>query len=123
MKKLIASALLLLQASAYANKPTCHSSNGGYCSYTGEVARIYVNKSNLILMYFDTLMDVDEWEKAGLSARQTDATIVSLSDSPEFAKLFYSTALAAQASGRQVQIQMRGVKNGYLMVDRIWLAQ
>ncbi|WP_251359709.1 hypothetical protein [Kangiella sp. TOML190] len=46
---------------------------------------------------------------------------MSLDDNPEFAKLFYSTALSANAQNKKVSIQMRGTYDGYLKADRIWL--
>lgn len=110
-------------SSAFAAKPVCHDTHGGYCSYTGKVERIYINSGNVILLYFDTTMDDGEWEKAGYDAANRSATAIQLNDNPEFAKLFYSTALAAQASKRSISIQMRGLYQGYLKADRIWLSQ
>ncbi|TQV74912.1 hypothetical protein FLL45_08095 [Aliikangiella marina] len=124
MKRLIfALSVLLLSTDAFAGKPTCHGSSGGYCRYTGYVERIYINSGNLILFYFDEAMDDGEWDKAGLSANQRSAATVLLNENPDFAKLFYSTALSAQASNRQVTVQMSGVHAGYLKIDRIWLAR
>ncbi len=125
--KMINKVLLVLVLAAsfpstvFAAKPVCYSSHNGYCSYIGKVSRIYVNASNQILMYFDTPMDDGAWEVAGISAKHKSAAIIDINSKPEFAKLFYSTALAAQASKRNVQIQMRTVLNGYLVIDRIWL--
>lgn len=115
------SLVMTLDVSAAA--PICHSSHGGYCTYTGTVKHIYVNSSNLILIYFDTPMAASEPAKAGFSASKTNAAAFVIGDNPEFAKLFYSTALAAQASGRKISIQMRDVYSGYLKFDRIWLAE
>jgi hypothetical protein len=68
-------------------------------------------------------MAASEPAKAGFSASKTNAAAFVIGDNPEFAKLFYSTALAAQASGRKISIQMRDVYSGYLKFDRIWLAE
>lgn len=124
MKKMFLLIMLGLSSfSAFAAKPTCHSSNGGYCEYTGKISRIYVNNSNQILVYFDTPFDVGEWDKAGFTASQTAAAIILIDEKPSYAKLFYSTALAAQVSKREVNFQMRNVVNGYLKADRIWLSE
>ena len=74
-------------------------------------------------MYFDTPMDPANASVAGYSISNGGAALVSIGDSPEFAKLFYSTALAAQASQRKVTVQMHGSLGSYLKIDRIWLAE
>ncbi|WJG07961.1 hypothetical protein [Aliiglaciecola sp. LCG003] len=45
-----------------------------------------------------------------------------MSDNIEFAKMFYATALAAQASNRDITIQTNGVESGYLKFTRVWLS-
>jgi len=107
-----------------AAQPTCHSSSGGYCSYTGKVQRIYINSGNLILLYFDTPLPSSAPASIGLNITRSGvgAAALRVESNPDFAKLFYSTALAAQASNRDITIQMRGITSGYLTIDRIWLA-
>jgi hypothetical protein len=105
-----------------AGAPVCHSSSGGYCQYTGKVKQIYVNAGNTILMYFDTPINLEQAASAGFTnVTQRTAGAIYISKSPEFAKMFYATALAAQASGRNVTVQLRG-NGGYLEIDRIWLS-
>ena len=58
----------------------------------------------------------------GMNITNANAAAFQVADNPDFAKLFYATALAAQTSGRAVTLQMRGSINGYLKFDRIWLA-
>ncbi|QDO85851.1 hypothetical protein FM037_24555 [Shewanella psychropiezotolerans] len=118
MKKLMM--LMLASFTALASVPVCYD---GYCQYHGKVSRIYVNSVNLILLYFDTAMDPGEGSTASMSLTTGAAAAVKMSDNPEFAKLFYSTALAAQACQRNVQIQMRGTISGYMKIDRIWLSE
>ena len=113
----------IVSLSVFADKPVCYAESGGYCVYRGNVKQIYVNSNGFILFYFDTLMDEGEWEKAGVVPVRRDAASYRMSDNPDFAKLFYSTALAAQASNREVTIQMRGQAGGYLNLDRIWLPE
>ena len=75
------------------------------------------------MLYFDKPFANGAPESVGISGvRHRSATIFDADDNPEFARMFYSTALAAQASGRNVTIQMRGSQSGYLKFDRIWLS-
>ena len=107
---------------SYAAAPTCHDNKGaGYCKYVGKVKSIYVNSSNIVLLYFDTPVDVSQPQEYGFNISNGFAAAIDITKTPEFASYFYSTALAAQASGRNVSIQMRGVQSGYLKIDRIWL--
>ncbi len=112
----------LLAGYTNAGAPTCSASAGGYCVYKGKVDSIYVNASNFILLYFDTPVALDVPNVAGYSITRGEAAAFKIDNNPEFANYFYSTALAAQASGRSVSIQMRGVQSGYLQFDRIWLS-
>ncbi len=113
---------LMFSFNAFSAAPSCHSTYGGYCGYEGKVKNIYVNSGGLILLYFDTAIDVSVATVAGLTITNGGAAAFKISTNPDFAKMFYSTALAAQASGRNVSIQMKGVESGYLQFDRIWLA-
>jgi len=121
----IALSILLLVCSfdVMAGAPACHSSYDGFCEYKGKVHSLYINADGLILLYFDTLLPKGEEANAGLSVTDYSSAIVSLNGTPDFAKLFYSTALSAQASGREVTIQMRGTLAGRLKVDRIWIPE
>jgi hypothetical protein len=102
----------------HAGAPTCHAVYNGYCEYKGKVKSIYINSGNSILLFFDTPLAEGTSEIAGLNATQSAAAVL-LNENPEFAKLFYSTALTAQASGREVSIQMRGTFDGYLKLQWI----
>ena len=115
--------MLFSIGTAFGGTPTCQLYNGvsPYCSYVGYVSRIYVNASDQILLYFDTPLASGAASSVGFSATSTTAGVVRISENPEFAKLFYSTALAAQASKRKVTIQMRNNFGSYLKMDRIWL--
>ncbi len=116
--------LTLMPLAVNAGTPTCHDhSSGSYCRYTGQVQSIYINTGNLILLYFDSPIDVSVPSEKGFHITNGSATAFLVDERPEFAKLFYSTALAAQASGREVTIQMRGTQHGYLRFDRIWLSK
>lgn len=118
---LLAACVFFLTSIAQAGEPTCHSHNSvNYCTYTGSVSKIYANTHGIILMYFDTVLPI---EKSNISITNGAAAAYPVADNPEFANLFYSTALAAQASGRNITIQMRGTESGYLKFDRIWLAE
>jgi hypothetical protein len=123
-KKMVMILLLLLPMASYAASPTCHTNpSGNYCQYIGKVTQIYINSSNLILLYFEEPIDIADANSYGMNISNGSAAAFLVSDNPTFAQMFYSTALAAQASGRTVTIQMRGSQNGYLKFDRIWLPQ
>ena len=118
--------LFFYSQACFADKPSCTANSGGYCQYTGYVKQIYVNKSGMILIYYDTPFDTEQdadvaGYSLGLGGRS--AAVVLVSENPEFAKLFYSTALSAQATKRKITIQMRGTHSGYLKADRIWLPE
>ena len=121
MKIIIAILLGLLSFNAFSSTPVCYSTHGGYCQYNGKVNRIYINSGNLILIYFETAISVEDAEIAGITITKGSAAAFRVTENPDFANLFYSTALAAQASGRNISIQMRGNESGYLKFDRIWL--
>jgi hypothetical protein len=110
---------------ANAGEPTCHTtSSKPYCRYNGSVEKIYVNESGLILLYFDTPLNVDDANAVGgWGVTQRSAAVYRITDNPDFAKMLYSTALAAQSSQRSVAFQMRRVISGYMAIDRIWLAE
>lgn len=122
-KIFVAATVLMISNHSLAATPTCHSNNGSpYCQYTGKVERIYINDSNLVLIYFDNSVSLDVPASVGYSVSNGYAAAFDVDENPEFAKMFYSTALAAQASGRSITIQMRDAQSGYLKFDRIWLS-
>ncbi|MFT4928926.1 MAG: hypothetical protein ACI8WB_005046 [Phenylobacterium sp.] len=122
VKIIIGMIFLFISSSTLASIPTCHSSNGGYCQYTGKVEKIYVNAKSLILIYFDSAVPLDLPASVGINVTNGGAASFKIDANPEFAKLLYSTALEAQASGREVTIQMSSVNSGYLQIDNIWLS-
>lgn len=117
--------MLSVSLSAFSAAPTCqHSSTGeAYCQYSGKVKKVYINSSNVMLIYFDTNLDLEETESVGFTVTSRVAAAYPAGENLDFAKMFYSTALAAQASDRNVTIQMRGNFSSYLKFDRIWLAE
>ena len=106
-----------------AGAPTCTVHSGTpYCSYTGRVARVYVNQFNTILLYFDTPLDLSLPAAVGYDGVTSSvAGAISLTENPEWAKAAYATMLAANARGATVAVQMRGRIGGYAKIDRIWL--
>jgi len=122
MKKIILILATFVSSFAFSGAPTCHThSSGPYCQYTGQVEKVYVNTGGHILLYFDVLMDSSVPSNVGLNVSNYFAAIYPLNDFPEFGNLLYSTMLAAQATGRNVTVQMRKTLHGYLEIDRIWL--
>lgn len=129
MKRIVVSVMFLLitllglSYSAFAAAPTCHTYNSvPYCAYSGRVVQAYVNHDNLILLYFDTAMDLAKPANVGIAGVTNDfAAAYRLADNVEFGKLLYSSMLAAQSRGGTIKVQMRGSYNGYLLIDRIWV--
>tara|TARA_R110001599_G_scaffold249359_1_gene449218 strand:- start:9275 stop:9664 length:390 start_codon:yes stop_codon:yes gene_type:complete len=118
--------LIGLPVSGFAETPSAPAcrANGGspFCFYEGKVSRLYINSSNLILMYFESPVDVSIPAQYGWNLNSGAATGLVMSDSNnDFAKTFYSTALAAKLADKKISIQMRNTTSGYLKVDRIWL--
>jgi len=110
-----------MSGAVFSSTPTCSANHGGYCQYKGKVENIYINEGNLILLYFDAAIPTGDADVSGVTITNGGAAAYNMTDNLEFAKMFYSTALAAQASGRNVTIQMRGTQSGYLRLNRIWL--
>ncbi len=123
MKKLILACFTLLMPflNASADAPTCHEGSSGvpYCEYKGKVKTLYVNSDNQILLYFDE--PAPSFDSIDSAITQRSAAVVNMNTHPEFAKLFYSTALSAQATNRKVVIHMRSRQDSYSVIDRIWL--
>jgi len=110
-------------STASASAPGCYTYNGqGYCQYTGKVSQAYVNSNGEILMYFDTAMPANAPSSVGISGvTALTATLFRTSQNPDYAKMLYSSLLAAQARGATVIVQMWGVEGGYMKLDRIWV--
>jgi hypothetical protein len=76
-----------------------------------------------MLVYLDKGFDVSLPSSVGLSGvTQGGEFGYYVSTDPDFAKMLYSTLLTAQAQGKNIDITAKSVNNGYLMIDRIWLA-
>ena len=114
----------VLPTAVLAGAPTCHVDASGvpYCSYSGRVARAYINENNYVLLYFDTAMDLSEPASVGID-NITSATAAAylLTDNPEFGKALYASLLAAQARGATITVNMNNRVSGYLRIDRIWV--
>lgn len=122
MKIIICFLMFIIPSFAHSAGLSCHSSHGGYCQYLGKVSRLYVNGS-FMLLYFDTQINSDEISKSGLVVTNTDAATLSIKNNVEFSKMVYSTLLSAQATQRDVQVQMFSEESGYLKIEKIWLDQ
>ena len=111
----------LVPVFAWAAKPVCYTHNGTpYCKYTGKVAKSYVNSDNNIILYFDTAFgSTSEINIPGVTV--TNACLVPGSSGMDFAKMFYASMLTAQATGRNVTLQMWGNASGYPRCDRVWV--
>jgi hypothetical protein len=123
MKKLFLILVLSFWGSSLlAATPTCRTSGeNGLCEYIGQVRQLYINENGLILLYFDSAVPGSVASGVGLTITDGGAASYNLNDNPEFAKLLYSTALAAQSQGKDVRIFMTDVYSNRLRIDRIWI--
>ena len=103
---------------------TCAPYGGGaYCQYDGKGAEAYVNAYDLIHVYFDQSFDISVPAQVGFNVSSASVAVVPISANPDFAKMFYSTVLSAQARSAAVRIQMTSTSGGYLRADRIWVIE
>ena len=97
--------------------------NSGTCSYTGHIAQAAVNDQGQIFVYFsgiDPAQIISLVTSGGPDLVTVfEAAIISISENPDFAKYFYSTALAAKALNKQVLMEMPDSLDGYLKASRI----
>jgi len=101
MRIILAITAILYSFSSFAAQPICNThASGNYCTYTGIVSKVYVNSSNMILMYFEQPVDINTANSFGMNIVHGEAAAFLIDNNPEFAKLSYSTILAAQASNR-----------------------
>jgi hypothetical protein len=120
---LVAALGLLSTETALADAPTCVNNGGDqYCQYFGRVRMLYVNSDGRIILYFDTPMAANAPSDAGIAGVTIfDSGVYPIVDNPDYGKTLYSTLMAAQSRRSQVTVQLRGVFNGRMRLDRIWI--
>lgn len=124
MRPFFALLFLVFSAFSLANSPTCHDHpSGGYCRYIGQVERVYMNESGYILVYFTQRVGVEIPQSYGFQITKGEAASYKMDANPEFANALFSAMLAAQLSGREVSLQMRGVEADRLRIDRFWIGK
>jgi predicted membrane-bound mannosyltransferase len=115
--------MLACTGPALADRPECSTSattGTPYCQYRGLVSRSYVSQGGAVLMHFDTAF-ASAAEVTIPNVTVLNACLVQVDQNQNFAKMFYASALMAQASGKTVTVQMRGSADGYPLCDRIWV--
>ena len=96
---------LIAPTSAAAGSLTCGSGGGPFCAWTGKIDRVYVNDSQVILMYYDVPVDVTALTNAGLtcaSPSSSKSALFKISNAPTYAEYLYSTLLTAKSWSRNV---------------------
>ncbi len=102
MKKILIGILFcfLLSLSLYATEPEFiveSNSNHSFGRYYGTVKRTYVNKDNMILLYYDTHISDDTLNLAqqnhDTNLTRKDAAAFNIDENPQFAKFLYATLL------------------------------
>lgn len=129
------------QKTAAAATFSCGTSATGiaYCTYRGPVQMTYVNDNRLILLYpapaitptliqsqveasgYEAYWGIDISQFIAFGAEMPAASDPDFTRKADFADKFYGMCLAAQLTGRVVNLQMRGGHFGYLRIDRAWL--
>jgi hypothetical protein len=115
--------MLTCATPALADRPECGTSSTTgtpYCQYRGLVSRSYVSQGGAVLMHFDTAF-TSAAEVTIPNVTVLNACLVQVDQNQNFAKMFYASALMAQASGKTVTVQMRGSADGHALCDRIWV--
>lgn len=115
-------AILTPVSIAEAGAPACYTyGSAGYCQYDGLVARAYINSGNFLLIYFDAPLNLSSVASVGITGvTQADACGFPITENPDYAKMLFAAALAAQARGATVSLQLWGSASGYIRCDRIW---
>ncbi len=115
----------LWPGAANAQDFTCAvSQNISYCQYVGKIKTVYINNSNVILLYFEQTVDTALPASVGYNGVSNgSAAAFTVTVNPTFAEYLYSTALTAFAADKTVAMQFRQTVGGYMQVDRIWAYQ
>lgn len=118
--------LMLLSQLSFAGTFSCSANSSGYCSYQGNVSRVYVNRGNILLIYTDAAMDITKASVAGTKfdkVKQKYAFAVDMNVHYEFGKNIQALALSALMANKKISVQMRDTYGSYLQIDRLWIHQ
>jgi len=73
-------------------------------------------------MYFENTLDANQFTAVGYtSVANYGAGAISLTASPDWAKLAYSTFLTAKSTNTPVAVHLIGTQNGFAKIVRVWL--
>ncbi len=122
MGLLMLGVLMSMATGARAATFNCHEqASGGYCKYVGKIQQLYINESNVMLMYYETPIDLIQASDVGLACASLGNAAIYKTTWPS-AEYFYSTLLMALTADREINIQLGCAHDtGYLNIDRIWL--
>lgn len=101
---------------------TCRTNDKGqnYCRYKGQIPRIYVNQEGLVLVYFEATFDKKSAAEKGYEIGNGSAGALLTVGTPASEEMLNMIRLA-YTEGRDVEIHMRDVHSGYLLIDRVWM--
>lgn len=101
----------------------CKSSADGshYCRYKGPIERAYLNKDGLALFFLDAKVKSEELDRRGfVGVKSFDGVALNVNDS-EINKSMSKLIEKAFFERKKVELHMREVSSGYLVVDRVWV--
>lgn len=74
-----------------------------------------------MLLYFDEPVDIAAATSANHNVVYPSAAAFKFTDNEKFSDYLYSSCLTALTTQKKVQIYTKGIVDGYLKADRIWL--
>jgi hypothetical protein len=102
----------------------CRTNDSGssYCRYKGAIGKYYINSDGLALFYIGDDFDKKEALDKGYDITSVDVVAVQLG-AGKFEDEKYTALVNAFDKADHVEIHMRRVEKGFLIVDRVWVAK
>jgi len=101
----------------------CRTSDNGshYCRYKGKIEQTYVNSDGLALYFINEPFDeTDVSNKEFVGVKSFGAVSLGVEET-EINKEMRALLKDAFLENKKVELHMRKVKSGYLMIDRMWI--
>lgn len=97
-----------------------------YCQYKGRIVGLYINQEGLLTAELARPFSLEQFAKIGLDGNTVKLTHIAVStkiDSPGDVlptQTMQSWLTKAYQDGYEIQVHLREVKDGYLLIDRMW---
>lgn len=92
----------------------------GYCEYVGQISYLYSNFNGLVLVGFESPVDVEHAAKVGINIRNGSAGSLLPIGTP-VNEVMLEQLLMAHEKGRKVKLHMHDSQSGYPMIDYVWV--